>query len=327
MAHEIYNGNTMYVGEVPWHGIGRRLPKNATVEEMVEAAQFYRVRTAPMHLPGQIAPAPGVRALVREDTGDFLAAVSPRYEVVQADEIARTLVEAAGGVKAIFTTAGLLGPNGARFWMLARLPNPIRVRGDRSEVHPYLLATSTHDGTSPIVLMDSPIRVVCANTLNGALGGRAESRWSIRHTRSAQSRLSEAAEGFRMMSRGFERFGEYANVLASTKFSDRQLRSTLDQVFPVPDDGKAHPRLVSTRDNVLRLFAYDGRGLDGIRGTAWGAWQAFTEQVDHHRSVRRGQGADEQSARLQSIWFGSGAALKQKAFEAISVEAGLRLVA
>jgi phage/plasmid-like protein (TIGR03299 family) len=327
MAHAIYEENMMYVGETPWHGIGRRLPKNATIDEMVEAAGFFTVASAPLHVPGSIRPVPGLRALVREDNGAVLAAVSPRYEIIQAREIAQTLVEAASGVGAIFHTAGLLGTNGARFWMLAQLPTPIRVKGDKSEVHPFLLASSAHDGSSPLILMDTPVRVVCQNTLNGALGGVAESRWAIRHTKSAQVRLSEAAEGFRKMASGLKRFEQLANVLASTKFTDRQLVATLDRVLPLPDDGKDHPRLKATRDNVARLFSYEGRGLDGIRGTGWGAWQAFTEQVDHHRTVRRSGGADEKSARLESIWFGGGAALKRAAFEAISAEAGLRLAA
>jgi phage/plasmid-like protein (TIGR03299 family) len=178
-----------------------------------------------------------------------------------------------------------------------------------------------------VQLLDTPVRVVCQNTLNGALGGAAESRWAIRHTKSAQLRLAEAAEGFRTMAAGLRRFEEYANVLASTKFTDRQLAATLDRVLPLPDDGRPHPRVEAARDNVVRLFAYEGRGLDGIRGSAWGAWQAFTEQVDHFRTVRRTEGSDQKSARLESIWFGTGAALKRAAFEAISAESGLRLAA
>jgi phage/plasmid-like protein (TIGR03299 family) len=141
MAHQIYEDKMMFVGETPWHGIGHRLPREATVEEMVETAGFYSVETSALYVPGNLKPVPKMRALIRGDTGAVLAAVSDRYEVVQAEEIARTLVQAASGVKAVFTTAGLLGSSGARFWMLAKLPEPIRVKGDKSVVHPYLLAT------------------------------------------------------------------------------------------------------------------------------------------------------------------------------------------
>jgi hypothetical protein len=46
--------------------------------------------------------------LVRGDTGEYLSVVGKGYEVVQFAEVARTLVEAAGDVKAVFTTAGML---------------------------------------------------------------------------------------------------------------------------------------------------------------------------------------------------------------------------
>lgn len=326
MAHQIYEDSMAFAGTVPWHGIGQKLPQNATVEQIVSAAKFYKVGVAPLHVPGQVRPAPGVRALVREDTGAFLAAVGARYEVVDAVDVAKTLVEAAEGVDAIFHTAGLLGVNGERFWLLAELPRVIRVRGDKSEIRPYLLGTSAHDGASPIVLMNCATRVVCANTLGTALGEKTQARWSIRHTKSAKLRLEEAARGFQQIARGMEHFEQLANVLASTRFTDNQLASTLDAVIPLPDDGKEHGRLEASRARVIQLFEA-GLGMQGIRGTAWGALQAWTEFADHHRGVRGADESNERAARLQSVWLGGAATLKQRALSAIAVETGLRLAA
>jgi hypothetical protein len=50
MSHEVFESRLAFAGPTPWHGIGRRLPKNATVEEIVEAAQFFKVTTAPLYL-------------------------------------------------------------------------------------------------------------------------------------------------------------------------------------------------------------------------------------------------------------------------------------
>ncbi len=55
------------------------------------------------------------------------------------EDVARTLVEAAGGVGAIFHTAGTLGRNGVRGWLLGELPEPLRVRGDKSPIRRYVL--------------------------------------------------------------------------------------------------------------------------------------------------------------------------------------------
>jgi hypothetical protein len=58
--------------------------------------------------------------------------------------VARTLVEAAGDVKAVFTTAGTLGPVGIKGWLLGELPDPIKVKGDPSPIRKYVLGEWGH---------------------------------------------------------------------------------------------------------------------------------------------------------------------------------------
>jgi hypothetical protein len=97
-------------------------------------------------------PLPDKKALFREDTGAYLATVNRGYEIIQFEEVARTLVEAAGGVRCIFHTAGTLGRNGVRGWLLGELPEPMRVRGDSSPIKRYILGYCGHDGTTAITL-------------------------------------------------------------------------------------------------------------------------------------------------------------------------------
>ena len=66
---------------------------------------------------------------MRSDTGAYLSVVGKSYQVVQFADVASTLVEAAGDVKAVFPTAGTLGPVGIRGWLLGELPEPIKVGG------------------------------------------------------------------------------------------------------------------------------------------------------------------------------------------------------
>ena len=118
-------------------------------------AGFPTIVERPVYVPGKLDPIHGTKALVREDSHDVLAVVSDRYEIVQAEEVARTLIEAARGVRAIFHTAGTLGENGSRFWLLGEFPEPMRVRGDSSEIRKYILGTSAHDGCSPVIIQTS----------------------------------------------------------------------------------------------------------------------------------------------------------------------------
>ncbi len=116
MAHEI--NRMVYAGEVPWHGLGVQLPKNGSYDEIAEV--FYEAGERDLLVAGTNQVVPDRKALVRNDTEQYLATVGRDYALLQFRELAATLVEAAGGVGALFHTAGILGPTGAKGWLLAR---------------------------------------------------------------------------------------------------------------------------------------------------------------------------------------------------------------
>lgn len=324
MAHNIKK--MVFVGEMPWHGLGVRLPAKATYDEIVAAAGFYNAVEKDIFIPPFRTPIPDRKALVRSDSGEYLSVVGKAYEVVQFSEVARTLAEAAGDVKAVFTTAGTLGPVGIRGWLLGELPNPITVKGDPSPIRKYVLGTTGHDGVTAIVIKNVATRVVCANTLGVALGERGGATWRIQHTANARVRLDEAGKAFAKLARSYERLGELANVLAVTPFTGRQMQATVDRVMPVPKDDKDHSRLEGERTKVIQLFD-TAVGIERVRGTAWAAFQGWTEFADHHRVVRDSGRENPQRARLASIWLGRSAAIKHAALTAIAEEAGVRLAA
>src|ERR1700722_11781723 len=99
MAHQI--NQMVYVGQEPWHGLGVRLPVNGTFEEIVQAAAFYRALERHVFVAGSFDHIPDRKALVRGDNGEYLSVVGEGYQVVQFEDVAKTLVEAAGGVKAV----------------------------------------------------------------------------------------------------------------------------------------------------------------------------------------------------------------------------------
>ena len=56
MAHDI--NKMIYVGEVPWHGLGVRLPARASFDQIVAAAGFYEAVERPVFIPPFNAPSP-----------------------------------------------------------------------------------------------------------------------------------------------------------------------------------------------------------------------------------------------------------------------------
>lgn len=152
MAHELatmVDGRTamMYCGEAPWHGLGQKLDGPATAEEAIAAAGLdYDVTLTPMTTEDGLS-VPGRRAVVRADTRAVLGVVSDRFVPVQNKQAFGFLdaVVAEGSLR--YHTAGALG-RGERIWLLARLPEQIRVRGKRRlqilEQHAAMFGTPPH---------------------------------------------------------------------------------------------------------------------------------------------------------------------------------------
>ncbi len=305
----------VYAGETPWHGLGTRLPANGTWEEIRTAAGFYRAQAVPLSLPnGTLVP--DRKAIIREDSGQYLATVGEGYEIVQFEDLAHAGVIAAGDVQAIWHTAGTLGENGARGWLLAELPEPIRVTGDKSVTKKYVLLTTAHDGTGAAVLMNCATRVVCRNTLGVALREVDGARWSIRHTKNAPQRLKDAAIAFRNMAEHLDKFEQLANVLVRRPYSEALHAEAIAALLPIPEDDKPHPKLEKSRKAVEALFD-TFTGNEGIRGTAWGAFQAWTEFVDHRRYALEQAQREKWDRRVEALALGSGADLKAQALTTI----------
>jgi len=54
-----------------------------------------------------------------------------------------------------------------------------------------------------------------------------------------------------------------------------------------------------------------GSDIEGVIGTRWGMLNAVTELVDHERGSTT-------NTRLESAWFGTGAAMKTRALELLT---------
>lgn len=317
MAHDLFNASMMFAGAIPWHGLGVAIPRNATWEQTKTILPFYTVEEREVFAAGLEGAIPDRKALVASNDGRYLATVGKDYGVVQFEQLAEVVMRAAG-TEAVFHTAGLMGDNGARGWLLGELPNPIRVKNDPSEVRKFFLATTAHDGTSAVHLRNVATRVVCRNTLAVALDEKGAG-FTIRHTSRAALRVEDAGKSFANLVKGMERFGVLANMLADLRISTEQTRAVLAATLPVEDDASdaLKAKTNDQRAHILQL-AESGTGISAeMRGTAWGLFQGITEWADHKRPVRGVRGLPSTTQSFEAQMFGAAVDVKRAGLTAL----------
>ena len=319
MAHEINEGRIMYVGERPWHGIGKELMEPATAQEAIMAARLdYEVQFHPVMTDFKTIE--GVMATARADNNEILGIVSDRYKIYQNKDCFEFFDAIVGEGRAMYHTAGALG-KGERIWLLAKLPNDIIVYKD-DVVEKYLCLTNTHDGKGALKMYYTPIRVVCQNTLSMSLSD-AHDGISIRHSGDLQSKIQEAKRILGLSLNFYEGFQQQTEQLVKHQMTDRELNKYFNTLIwgrdtEEPEDRKGTDRKI----HLLTLFEHGkGNNIPVVRGSAWAAYNAVTEYVDYNTTIR-GIGQDP-SNRLKNIWFGTGAKVKREAFDEITTLVGV----
>ncbi len=265
----------------------------------------FGVEKRPIYL-GTGRAVPGHFATVRTDTETPLGVVGNRYTVLQNGP-GLDLFDAGAQAGAIeYGRAGTF-KGGAIVWLQAKLTGAMRIGPD--QVDKFLLLANSHDGSSNLRILLTPIRVVCKNTLAAALDSNAG--LSIRHTASGTAKVAAAQRAIENAARFYATFEDTAARMYSKRMSYGETKAAIEAVFPSTGD-EVSTRLDNTRGKVIDLVD-NGRGQFAIRGTAWGTYNAIAEYVDHHRATR-----GDDSNRLESSWLGSGAAIKRRAFEILA---------
>lgn len=131
---------------------------------------------------------------------------------------------------------------------------------------------------------------------NGQWGWRKNSEVRIRHTSSIGDRYQRAVQAMRIQIDGFHDEAEKLQRLADTRLSDSGFRAILQEWFPMNEDGERSTRAQNQAELVENLY-HTGEGADA--GSLWGAWQAHTNFVSHHRG--------RESTRSEQNLVGAGA--------------------
>ncbi len=327
------NDGMMYVGETPWHGLGTRLAEVATSAEAIAAAGLdWNVIQTPVYtgLPvvqsaegtfkyTQIMkPVEGQLAIVRQDTEEVFAVMSDGYTPTQNRTSFVFFDAMVGAGEAIYHTAGSL-KGGRRVWILAKLPGDLEIDGDVIEKH--ILLVNSHDGSRAFTVQQTPTRVVCQNTMNVTLSGD-ETQFKAKHTSGIMRRVNDARDLLGFSEAYYEMFMRGVERLVDARMTEGQMHDFSRDVLGIARDAKAEDirEPATTALASLPVLFQAGQGNSGQN--AWHAYNAVVEYVDHIRPIGRSMASFQdrsvavQDKRLDTAWFGTGAMLKQGAWNA-----------
>jgi phage/plasmid-like protein (TIGR03299 family) len=286
--------------EPAWHGLGRVFEDEVTdYADMLDLAGLnnWNVREVDVNVPGADRFAVSAKAIVATiGTEDVVLGVTgERYQIVQNEAAFSFLQSLHDG--ASWETAGAIKDGRVVFGsMVFDRDFVIDPSGVADNIKSYLLVYTSHDGSTGVAGGITPVRVVCQNTLNVAMGSIKQT-FKIRHTASAADRMAAEAALWRQANDYMDEFEVEAQSLYSKSVTDKAFFSLVEDMFPKPE--KDVKGAVTKWENRMGLFtqAWKGEPNAGIRNTAWGALNALTEANQWGRKVRNtGNGAENFSA-------------------------------
>lgn len=271
----------MYTREKPWHGLGTYVAEAPTSADALRLAGLdWTVEQCPVYLENAAVPVPNYKANVRDRDGKVLGIVTDRYQVVQnADAFSWTDELIGGDVR--YETAGSLR-EGKKIWLLAKMP-AVKVAGD--DVEPYLCFSNTHDGSGAVKVCMTPVRVICANTLNLALN-TAKRSWAMKHVGDMTAKLDEARRTLELADRYMMHLDGAALQLANVTVTDEKLEKILNEMFPLKEDATERQKNTVKAVKDEFMICYFMPDLAKFRGTGWGVVNAMADMVDHSKPRR-----------------------------------------
>lgn len=276
---------------------------------------------------------PEAYATYRTDKNIPLGLVKSKYEVVQNMDAFNFFDEAIGIDKCHWESAGSLG-YGHKIFVTAKIETTTEVdlKSFKDPIDNYLVFTNSHDGTSSLTIMFTPIRVFCTNCLNAGLDS-SSSYIRIRHTESAKDRLERGAEILHIACKRVNDAKQLYQALYTIKMKDEAVLEYLANLNLTEserlllneyDSHSGYKRLINRdyltlertgisvrKANMIQnMYEYymDGIGQQQIAGTAWGAYNAVTGFYSNVANL-------EGQKRMESLLYGNAQRVMQKAID------------
>lgn len=305
MAHEIEivggKASMAYFGAKPWHGLGQVLSDEdaRSVELTIAAAGLdWNVEKVPVQTSDDQKLIENLFAIRREHDKRVYTIATERYNILQNRQSFEWFQPFLDTNAITFDTAGSLF-DGAVIFILAKMAGAFKI-AEGDEVEQYLLLQHSHNGKLCVDASDTPIRVVCNNTLTLANNSKSKKVWGkIKHSKTMLTKLDNVRD---QIAESKFRFAEYMElykqlVRVQVKPADASkyyLTLMGKQDTPIVDLPK------QSRDRLEKLEYYftNGKGNTNpaVAGSYWALYNGFTEFLSHDsgRSLEN---------RYADLWF------------------------
>lgn len=329
--------------EVPWHGLGTVTDRLLRGREAMSlsALNGWDIKKVQQYVDWNGERVATDRwALMRGDTGQFLASVGSDYEVYQTEEAVDFLESLVNG-EAAFETAGAIG-FGATIWFLVQYPELSRAIAGSDEVKSYVAMTLSH-GYTANRLLPTNVRCCCANTYRQGMNEGKGKGYSFSHRKNIRQAMERAREDLRRARYDCVEFLDSAEHLATKRLPNdlaffhaclddvvdvtiagqklsggakSQHKNVLDAILDIEDvdrravEEKRYDRAIRRRaaflDDILERYESERcNGNEDISGSAWSAVNAVTECYQHSENFRyRGSKEKRSESRFNAIMEG-----------------------
>jgi phage/plasmid-like protein (TIGR03299 family) len=230
-------------------------------------------------------------AIYREDNNDVVGVVNKKnLKLVQNSDMFNSF-ETLIGKDLDVETAAALG-SGNRVFGCFKVHENYKVVDD--DVNHYLVVLNDHlKADGKVMVINTPIRVVCSNTLSQAL---TNNNLKCRITCSTDELMSATISKhiMEMVSKSKEALDETAQSLLKRKVSKERMEKILDELFPFikadedSNHARANERVMAVRENFL-TNCMNADNLANYRGTSYQVFNALTDFTQHYyKNVDKG---------------------------------------
>lgn len=263
----------------PWMKLGKLVDGVMTAKEAAKLGGIdFTVRAEPIYFSTKAAGAPpkftkieGRKAIIREDTGQWLSVVSKLYPIVQYGEA----FDFMDGIAPDFVAAGALR-GGKQGFIVVRTQVKLKL-DDEHDL--FAVLRTSHDCSRAVEVMVMPLRGLCMNqlTLRSFTKG-VDHRWVVTHTGDVKSKLAAASESIARLREYAGTYESNVQRLMGIKITDEVANETLRRVLP---DRPKRPEVIQ------RIIGASHTRPDtvGFEGTGWGLVNAVSEYFDWMRTL------------------------------------------